>query len=72
MSDTLDVQDSDPDGRYVRVKNELVRRTQKMGLPVKRLLALAIALCDSKQKILLHQAQLPGTDGAELRGGRFG
>jgi hypothetical protein len=37
-----------------------------MSLPVKRLLALA--MCDSKQKILLHQAQLPGTEGAELRG----
>jgi len=68
MSDALDTQDKDTDGRYVHIKNELVRRTQKMSLPVKRLLALAIALCDSKQKILLHQAQLPGTDGVELRG----
>lgn len=68
MSDVLETQDGDQEGRYVHIKNELVRRTQKMSLPVKRLLALAIALCDSKQKILLHQAQLPGTDGAELRG----
>lgn len=43
--------------RYVNIKNELVRRAQKMSLPVKRLLALAIAKTDSKQKILLHQAQ---------------
>jgi plasmid replication initiation protein len=68
MSDAIEVQDGDKDERYVHIKNELVRRTQKMSLPVKRLLALAIAMCDSKQKILLHQAQLPGADGAELRG----
>jgi plasmid replication initiation protein len=68
MSDLIEVLDSDKDERYVHVKNELVRRTQKMSLPVKRLLALAISLCDSKQKILLHQAQQPGTNGVELRG----
>jgi plasmid replication initiation protein len=68
MDNAVKVLDREKDERYVHVKNELVRRTQKMSLPVKRLLALAIALCDSKQKILLHQAQLPGTDGAELRG----
>lgn len=68
MGDMQKTQDNDAEGRYVHIKNELVRRTQKMSLPVKRLLALAIALCDSKQKILLHQAQLPGKDGAELQG----
>lgn len=60
---------SDPkEQRYVRIRNELIRRSQRMSLPVKRLLALAIAMCDQKQKLLLHQAQLPGIDGAELRG----
>ena len=68
MSEEIEVLDDASNARYANVKNELVRRTQKMSLPVKRLLALAIAMCDSKQKILLHQAQQPGTDGAELQG----
>jgi plasmid replication initiation protein len=68
MSEEIEVVDDPTNERYVNVKNELVRRTQKMSLPVKRLLALAIAMCDSKQKILLHQAQQPGTNGAELQG----
>lgn len=68
MSDPNALIDADGDQRVVRMRNELIRRSQKMSLPVKRLLALAIAMCDSKQKILLHQAQLPGTHGAELRG----
>jgi plasmid replication initiation protein len=67
MSEEIEVLDASSE-RYVNVKNELVRRTQKMSLPVKRLLALAIAMCDSKQKILLHEAQQPGKDGAELQG----
>jgi plasmid replication initiation protein len=68
LSDSIDLIDDQKDQRVVRMRNELIRRSQKMSLPVKRLLALAIAMCDSKQKILLHQAQLPGTEGAELRG----
>jgi plasmid replication initiation protein len=56
MSADIEVLDRDNE-RYVNIKNELVRRAQKMSLPVKRLLALAIAKTDSKQKILLHQAQ---------------
>src|SRR6516225_9932969 len=59
MSAEIEVLDCDSTSeRYVNIKNELVRRAQKMSLPVKRLLALAIAMTDSKQKILLHQAQL--------------
>jgi plasmid replication initiation protein len=68
MSTDIEVVEQDNDDRVVHIRNELIRRSQKMSLPVKRLLALAIAMCDSKQKILLHQAQLPGTHGAELRG----
>jgi len=68
MSNVVEGVDREQDERYVHMKNELVRRTQKMSLPVKRLLALAIAMCDSKEKMLLHQAQQPGTEGVELRG----
>jgi plasmid replication initiation protein len=40
----------------VVIKNELVRRIQKMKLSEKRLLALAIAKCNPKPKMLLHKA----------------
>jgi plasmid replication initiation protein len=40
----------------VTIKNELVRRIQRMKLSEKRLLALAIAKCNPKPKILLHKA----------------
>ncbi|MDC6237012.1 replication initiation protein [Ralstonia solanacearum] len=40
----------------VVMKNELVRRAQRMKLSEKRLLALAIAKCNPKLKILLHKA----------------
>jgi plasmid replication initiation protein len=54
LSELIDLVDDQKDQRVVRMRNELIRRS--------------IAMCDSKQKILLHQAQLPGTAGAELRG----
>jgi len=40
----------------VVIKNELVRRIQRMKLSEKRLLALAIAKCNPKPKMLLHKA----------------
>lgn len=43
----------------VVIKNELVRRIQKMKLSEKRLLALAIAKCNPKPKMLLHKATHP-------------
>jgi plasmid replication initiation protein len=43
----------------VVIKNELVRRVQRMKLSEKRLLALAIAKCSPKPKMLLHQATTP-------------
>lgn len=49
----------EPRDLSVVVKNELVRRVQRMKLPEKRLLALAIAKCNPKMKILLHKAQSP-------------
>ncbi|MBN3733182.1 replication initiation protein [Burkholderia sp. Tr-20390] len=42
--------------RSVTVRNELVRRIQRMKLSEKRLLALAIAKCNPKPKIFLHRA----------------
>jgi plasmid replication initiation protein len=40
----------------VVIRNELVRRVQRMKLSEKRLLALAIAKCNPKPKLLLHEA----------------
>lgn len=40
----------------VTIKNELVRRIQRMKLSEKRLLALAIAKCNPQSKILKHRA----------------
>lgn len=71
MSTEVEVQADDENTaneRYVNVKNELVRRAQKMSLPVKRLLALAIAKTDSKQKILLHKAKMKDPESGELAG----
>jgi plasmid replication initiation protein len=47
----------------VTVKNELVRRIQRMKLSEKRLLALAIAKCNPKSPMLKHRALAvdPGT-----------
>lgn len=58
MSDLVEFE-SEPESRELNVviKNELVRRVQRMKLSEKRLLALAIAKCNSKPKILLHKAQ---------------
>ncbi|ASW04403.1 replication initiation protein [Paraburkholderia aromaticivorans] len=44
---------------HVTIKNELVRRFQRMTLQQKRVLALAIAKCNPKLKILLHKATSP-------------
>lgn len=42
--------------RSVTIKNELVRRIKRMKLSEKRLLALAIAKCNPKEKILKDRA----------------
>jgi plasmid replication initiation protein len=47
----------------VVVRNELVRRVQRMKLSEKRLLALAIAKCNPKPKMLLHKAVTPDANG---------
>lgn len=51
MNDGKEQRDSE-----VVVRNELVRRVQKMRLSEKRLLALAIAKCNSKPRRLLDKA----------------
>ncbi|WP_176314802.1 replication initiation protein [Burkholderia vietnamiensis] len=54
--DNLTEQGKEPRDQSVVIKNELVRRVQRMKLSEKRLLALAIAKCNPKPKILLHKA----------------
>ncbi|MFJ1259034.1 replication initiation protein [Cupriavidus sp. CuC1] len=49
-------QSREPSDQSVTIKNELVRRLQRMKLSEKRLLALAIAKCNPKPKLLLHKA----------------
>ena len=39
LNDLIDVTEDHSDQRVVRMRNELIRRSQKMSLPVKRLLA---------------------------------
>jgi plasmid replication initiation protein len=56
MSDALEQLDPNPHDQSVVIRNELVRRVQRMKLSEKRLLALAIAKINPKPKILLHQA----------------
>jgi plasmid replication initiation protein len=58
MTDVLDLS-IQPRDQSVVIKNELVRRVQKMKLSEKRLLALAIAKCNPKPKILLDKAMRP-------------
>jgi len=55
MTDLVE-QPKPPRDQSVTIKNELVRRIQKMKLSEKRLLALAIAKCNPKPKMLLHKA----------------
>jgi len=55
MSEAIEVTPP-PRDQSVVIKNELVRRIQKMRLAEKRLLALAIAKCNSKPKLLLDKA----------------
>ncbi|KVR13141.1 hypothetical protein BGV71_32170 [Burkholderia ubonensis] len=59
MSDLVEQQDSATHERSVTIKNELVRRIQRMKLSEKRLLALAIAKCNPKLKILKDRAMRP-------------
>ncbi|WP_321874635.1 replication initiation protein [Burkholderia ubonensis] len=59
MSDLAELQDSPARERSVTIKNELVRRIQIMKLSEKRLLALAIAKCNPKLKILKDRAVRP-------------
>ncbi|MBN3780497.1 replication initiation protein [Burkholderia sp. Ac-20345] len=59
MSELAELQDSSARDRSVTIKNELVRRIQIMKLSEKRLLALAIAKCNPKLKILKDRALRP-------------
>ena len=56
MGDLAELQDPATRELSVTIKNELVRRIQRMKLSEKRLLALAIAKCNPKAKILKHRA----------------
>ncbi|WP_434717185.1 replication initiation protein (plasmid) [Paraburkholderia sp. A2RO-4L] len=56
MGDIVELQDRAKRELSVTIKNELVRRIQRMKLSEKRLLALAIAKCNPKAKILKHRA----------------
>jgi plasmid replication initiation protein len=58
MTTALSAIDS-PYDQSVVIRNELVRRVQRMRLSEKRLLSLAIAKCNPKTKMLLHQATHP-------------
>jgi len=59
MDDPIEVKNQGPDNLSVVIKNELVRRVQKMRLSEKRLLALAIAKCSPKPKLYLDRAMRP-------------
>lgn len=61
MGDLVEQRDSTTPERSVTIKNELVRRIQRMKLSEKRLLALAIAKCNPKNKMLKHRAMHPDT-----------
>lgn len=56
MSELVELPESESRELSVTVKNELVRRIQRMKVSEKRLLALAIAKCNPKLKILKHRA----------------
>jgi len=59
MGELAELQDPAARERSVTFKNELVRRIQRMKLSEKRLLALAIAKCNPKAKILKDRAMRP-------------
>jgi plasmid replication initiation protein len=59
MSDVIVVDEKQSADLSVVIKNELVRRVQRMKLSEKRLLALAIAKCNPKPKMLLRKATYP-------------
>lgn len=59
MRNELELVKAAPGDQSVVIKNELVQRFQKMRLAEKRLLALAIAKCNPKTKILLDKAVRP-------------
>ncbi|MBR8029919.1 replication initiation protein [Burkholderia cenocepacia] len=59
MGDLAELHDPATRERSVTIKNELVRRIQRMKLSEKRLLALAIAKCNPKAKILKDRAMRP-------------
>jgi plasmid replication initiation protein len=59
MDDVIEAEEKQSTDLSVVIKNELVKRVQRMKLSEKRLLALAIAKCNPKPKILLHKATHP-------------
>ena len=56
MDDVIETEENQSTELSVVIKNELVRRVKRMKLSEKRLLALAIAKCNPRPKILLHKA----------------
>lgn len=59
MSELIEQQSPVAREKSVTIKNELVRRIQRMKLSEKRLLALAIAKCNPKLKMLKDKAMRP-------------
>jgi len=59
MSALPEIVDDQAVGKSVTIRNELVRAIQRMKLSEKRLLALAIAKCNPKPKMLLSRAIRP-------------
>ncbi len=59
MDDLIETEHKSSIDLSVVITNELVRRIQRMKLSEKRLLALAIAKCNPKLKILKHRATTP-------------
>ncbi|MFL9903322.1 replication initiation protein [Paraburkholderia fungorum] len=68
MSDLVEQRDPTTRERSVTIKNELVRRIQRMKLSEKRLLALAIAKCNPKVKMLKDRAMRPDPATGEAPG----
>src|ERR1700712_2083766 len=68
MSDLVEQHDPTTRERSVTIKNELVRRIQRMKLSEKRLLALAIAKCNPKVKMLKDRAMRPDPATGEAPG----
>jgi plasmid replication initiation protein len=68
MDDLVELHDSASRELSVTIKNELVRRIQRMKVSEKRLLALAIAKCNPKAKILKDRAMRPNPSTGEAPG----